>query len=235
MYKKTCNKKHLFNFYNSTKYSMGYKEIKREWKLKFEIITKLMKLTPNMSVIDIGCASKMLKPFIESKNVKYVGLDISKKFNPDILADAEDLNMIKDNSYNWVVMLDVLEHLPDPRRALQEGYRIGKNIIIAVPNWYQFNCLTFLPFHCNDRHLTKKTPFGWLNLINKINFKIKIVRGFNYIPNLAFYPGLGLQKLSKIFHNKLMFKVSDNIDQYLASTIFFKYLGQELIIVASKK
>ncbi len=235
MYKKTCNKKYLDIYYNSVEYARAYENIKKKWKAKAEIAIDLMNLKQGMKVLDIGCASKMLKPYVEKRNAKYTGLDISKNFRPDILADAEDLSVIKDNEYDWVIYLDVLEHLPTPEIALKEAHRIGKNIIIAVPNWYQFNCLPFLPSHPNDRHLIKKTPFGWIKLINKTNFTIKFIRGFYYIPNLAFRPGLGLQKLSKLFHNGLMFKISDYIDNYLASTIFFKYLGQELIIVAYKK
>jgi hypothetical protein len=40
-----------------------------------------------MLVLDLFCGTKSLKPFIENKGWKYMGLDIEKKHNPEILTD----------------------------------------------------------------------------------------------------------------------------------------------------
>ena len=40
-----------------------------------------------MLVLDLFCGTKSLKPIILEKGFEYVGLDIEKKFNPEILTD----------------------------------------------------------------------------------------------------------------------------------------------------
>jgi len=50
------------------------------------------------------------------------------------LMDAHNLQF-PDNSFDTVMMIETLEHLPEPLVALHEAYRVAsKNVIISVPN-----------------------------------------------------------------------------------------------------
>ena len=40
-----------------------------------------------MLVLDLFCGTKSLKPIVESMGYEYIGLDIEKKHNPEILID----------------------------------------------------------------------------------------------------------------------------------------------------
>ncbi len=56
---------------------------------------------------------------------------------PDIVADADKLTMIKDGSEHFVIANHLLEHLPDPIGALKEWYRIlrpGGILFLALPD-----------------------------------------------------------------------------------------------------
>ncbi len=56
---------------------------------------------------------------------------------PDIVADAEDLSVIADESMNFVIACHVLEHLPNPIRALKEFYRVLRRngiLYLVVPD-----------------------------------------------------------------------------------------------------
>jgi hypothetical protein len=63
-------------------------------------------------------------------------LRIQKNTNPDIESFfAEDITKtsLSDKQVDLSLMLDVLEHVPDPRRALKELKRISRYAIFTVP------------------------------------------------------------------------------------------------------
>lgn len=89
-------------------------------------------------VLDIGCADSSY--FDES--VDYTGVDIEKDSEdmvnerPDsfIRANATDVP-VEDNSFNTVLLCEVLEHLDNPVAAIMEANRISQHkILITVPD-----------------------------------------------------------------------------------------------------
>ncbi len=63
-------------------------------------------------------------------------LDIQKKVNPDYkLALQEDIQntSLGNRQMDLTLMIDVLEHVPDPISALKELRRISKSVILKVP------------------------------------------------------------------------------------------------------
>lgn len=66
-------------------------------------------------------------PTIPSKDIK----------NPDIIASAIDLSVIADESIDFVIACQILEHLPNPIKALEEFYRVLKIngiLYLAIPD-----------------------------------------------------------------------------------------------------
>lgn len=94
-------------------------------------------------VLDIGCADGRIKQFLP-ENVSYIGLDYYTtavnwyNTRPDIFGDAHDLP-IASGSIDSVLLLDVLEHLHDPEKALSEVARVltpGGVLYLQVPFMY---------------------------------------------------------------------------------------------------
>lgn len=100
------------------------------------------------TILDIGCSNGQILNNIQSDALKIgVDIDISSmiKNSPNILDGNIDLILvcnarklpIKDSSIDVVLCCDILEHLIDPERILEEAYRTlrpnGK-LIITVPN-----------------------------------------------------------------------------------------------------
>jgi SAM-dependent methyltransferase len=57
--------------------------------------------------------------------------------SPDIVADAEDLNVIADESMDFVIASHILEHLPNPIKALKEFHgilKMGGILYLAIPD-----------------------------------------------------------------------------------------------------
>lgn len=115
------------------------------------------------SLLDIGCGDGRLGRMWRGD--RYVGLDHPATgaawygARPHVFADAACLPFM-DASFDHVALLDVLEHLPEPRVALREIARIlkhGGKLFINVPYLY--------PLHdepCDYQRLTAHGLSHWL-------------------------------------------------------------------------
>ena len=88
--------------------------------------------------LNIGCGNDIKRGWINHDLVKLEGVDI-----------AHDLTKFpwpwQDSEFDEVYMKDVLEHLPDTIKTLEEIHRITKpnaKIYIAVPYWNSWEAVT---------------------------------------------------------------------------------------------
>lgn len=95
------------------------------------------------TILDVGCAQGTPRRYLPA-GAKYVGLDYFSTATewygtrPDVFGDAQSLPF-NDASIDHVLLLDVLEHIPDPGRCLGELYRVLKkdgSLTIQVPFLY---------------------------------------------------------------------------------------------------
>lgn len=84
------------------------------------------------NVYDIS--REWIRPYLTKVN--YRVLDISRKYNPDIVGDIHNLPL-SNNSEDAVICIAVLEHVANPHKAMQEIYRVLK------PGGY---CFIYVPF-----------------------------------------------------------------------------------------
>jgi glycosyltransferase involved in cell wall biosynthesis/SAM-dependent methyltransferase len=233
-WKETGSKRYLRAYYSRPEYKKIYEKPKIKWIRKFRVLADMMRLVPAERVLDVGCASKMLKPIVEEKGAVYKGVDIAESFEPDYLCDAEDMSIVPDNSFDWVVLSDVLEHLPSPEKALAEAHRIGRRVIAVLPNWYRLERIKFLPRSAGDRHLVRRAPKEWMKVFQRTGFKICKIKGNYYVPSIAFYPVKVLKGIDLLLRTKPFEYIGSIFDKYLSEKPIFRFLGQELIIVAER-
>lgn len=108
------------------------------------IITNL--IPPQTTILDIGCNSGELGKMLKKKEVTIDGIDISrsllKKAKPfyrhlyrrDLYQPQPNIPPVK---YDFIIMADILEHLPRPDLLLtnlQKYLRPNGQIIISLPN-----------------------------------------------------------------------------------------------------
>mgnify|MGYP001170916011 CR=1 FL=1 len=137
----------------------------------------------NNNKLHLGCGHKIKEGWINHDIADLPGVDL-----------VHDLNQypwpIDDNTIDEVFAKDVLEHLPNLIRVMEEIYRItkpGAKVYIEVPYWNsweaitdpthvtQFNEYTFTffdPSHwrCKDRPYYTKARFK----INKLGFDVRL-------------------------------------------------------------
>lgn len=91
------------------------------------------------SVIDLGARDQILLKFLPA-NWKYTGVD---KFTPNLNLNIDVEENFKDinNKYDFVIALDIIEHLNNPIKFFENCKKICKRLIILnIPNaaYYQF-------------------------------------------------------------------------------------------------
>lgn len=105
-------------------------------KNKYELVKE--RVQRGSSLLDVGCRDCILKKHLKDLNILYKGVDLfqNSESSVDYVQDfSQGLNFISDRSFDNVVALDLLEHIDDFDKSLNEINRIAKSkIIINLPN-----------------------------------------------------------------------------------------------------
>jgi SAM-dependent methyltransferase len=124
-------------------------------------------------VLDIGCYTKWAQRHLPS-SCEYVGLDYYETATqwygsvPDVYGDALLLPLASE-SFDVVILIDVLEHINDTQLLMQQIYRVlkpGGRAIIALPFLY--------PVHDAPRDFVRLTEYGITDLAERSNFDIEV-------------------------------------------------------------
>lgn len=111
------------------------------------VIKQLLKIPKGKSILDVGAGEMPYKTYC--KNLKYKSQDFGKYTGEnvktgiksgvydtksvDIISDITNIP-VKNKSFDYVLCTEVLEHIPDPLRALKEISRINKTgLILTAP------------------------------------------------------------------------------------------------------
>jgi methionine biosynthesis protein MetW len=169
-------------------------------KKEFRVIADL--LPNNTRVLDVGCGDGSLMNFlVKEKNIKVRGLELEKqnvqeciyKGLPVIQGNAEtELYQFPNQSFDYVVLSQTLQAFYKPDKVLKELLRIGKSVIVSIPNFGYWKVRTSLLFF-GKMPVTKTLPNSWydtpnlhmcsikdfFNYCDKQNLEIKKVIGVN--------------------------------------------------------
>lgn len=128
-------------------------------------------LTDGNRILDVGCGDGSLSLYIKDKFRRFYGAEISEEAarvaqKQGNLLSLMDLNIslsYKDNVFDVVTCLDVIEHLLEPRLLLAEIYRVlqpNGQLILTTPNFRYFRNLNKLIFKGIFPHTTPD-KFAW--------------------------------------------------------------------------
>ena len=154
-------------------------------KREFEIIADL--LPKNSRVLDVGCGDGTLMDFLlKEKNIDVRGLELEEenvetcisKGLSVIEGNAEtELYQFPDQSFDYVVLSQTLQAFYKPDKVLNELLRIGKSVIVSIPNFGYWKVRTSLLFF-GKMPITKTLPNTWFNTPNLHMCSIKDL--YNY-------------------------------------------------------
>jgi len=84
------------------------------------------------NILDVGCSDNDLKKIVGNK---VFGIDVSGTYDKRIDLDKDQLSNFSDNSYDFIVCTEVLEHIDNFYDVLDDLMRISKKYtLISLPN-----------------------------------------------------------------------------------------------------
>lgn len=96
--------------------------------LNFELKKQFLRLKPGIT-LDIGAKDSPYKKYVPF--VKYLRLDIDSASKPDICCDAQKIKW-GGNYFDNVISVEMLEHIKDPQKAVNEIYRVLKKNGVCI-------------------------------------------------------------------------------------------------------
>jgi methionine biosynthesis protein MetW len=142
-------------------------------KNEFKIIVNLLPVQSR--VLDVGCGDgTLIGALIKQKNIDARGIELEEnkvkqcisKGLSVIQGNAEtELSQFPDKAFDFVVLSQTLQAFYQPENVLGELLRIGKKVIISIPNFGYWQVRTSLLFF-GKMPVTKSLPDFWYNTPN---------------------------------------------------------------------
>ncbi len=182
-------------------------------KKEFKVIADL--LPNNSRVLDVGCGDGSLMSFLETKkNIETRGLELDQnnvqqclnKGLTVIQGNAEtELYQFPDKSFDYVVLSQTLQAFYKPDRVLNELLRVGKSVIVSIPNFGYWKVRTSLLLF-GKMPVTKTLPNTWYNTPNLHMCTIKDL--YNYCENQK----INIKKIIGVNENKISLIKRSNLE-----------------------
>ena len=182
-------------------------------KKEFKVIADM--LSNNTRVLDVGCGDgSLMNLLLKEKNIEVRGLELEKKNVqeciykglPVIQGNAEtELHQFPDQSFDYVILSQTLQAFYNPDKVLKELLRIGKSVVVSIPNFGYWKVRTSLLFF-GRMPITKSLPNKWYNTPNLHMCTIKDL--FNYCDN----QNLNIQKVIGVNENKTSLINNNNLE-----------------------
>lgn len=124
----------------------------------------LIKFTVNnagTNILDVGCATGEYCQKLNGLGFKCVGVDVNSEYIVKAKKNGVKAYVMNgksldftDNSFDTVLLFEVLEHVKYPDIILKEVKRVAKNVLITVPNCSEF--FTLKKFGLTYEHMLEK-------------------------------------------------------------------------------
>lgn len=160
-------------------------------------------LEPDIRILEVGCgpgeSSRRILSFLKKQHFEASEYDprlVSKlkETNPEFQVIEESVYDLKreDNSFDLVIMLEVLEHLDDVEKALSELFRVSrKYVLLSVPMepiWRILNLIRLkyvMDFGNTPGHINHFTPTKLKKVISKFGKVVLLRKPFPWLLCMA--------------------------------------------------
>ena len=144
-------------------------------------------IEPRTKVLDLGCGDgTLLSHLIEKKECHGTGIEIDEKEiykcvekGLTVSHDNFDTGIadFADRRFDYVILNESLQEILDPRHVILEALRVGKRVVVGIPNFCTLNARMQIFF--NGRvPVTSELPHEWYNTPNLRFLSLKDFRAF---------------------------------------------------------
>lgn len=177
------------------------------WLIKALMNRRIGQHLPSLfgDVVDLGCGKRPFEPDMPRQVRSYIGLDWNHSLHGqhcDVIADFRFPLPLTSGSVDWVMCIEVLEHVPEPQEVLAEAHRVvrsGGGIILSVPfqwwvheepwDYYRFtrHGLHYLLTKAGFAEIAVEPVSGfWSMWLLKLNYQLsRLVRGPIYVRRIV--------------------------------------------------
>ncbi len=200
-------------------YQKGAVPEPKAWE--FQQILKLLKPKENENLLDIGCDTGEFCYLLKEKyhscprgiDINVQSIEVAKARYPDIIFENKALNDLEgEEKYDAITMIEVFEHLSDPREALlkvRECLKPGGRLVLSTPNKWSFIRFKWWiqgkRFLYDPTHLHTFNPYSLAHLFHEAGFDIEKIT-------------------TKILGVPLVGRISKNLAEKLPSLLFGGWL-----------
>jgi len=170
-------------------------------KKEFKVIADL--LPKNVRVLDVGCGDgSLMSHLIKEKNIEARGLELKKenvkkciyKGLPVIEGNAEtELHQFPNQSFDFVILSQTLQAFYNPEIVLKDLLKIGKSVVISIPNFGYWKVRLKLLFF-GKMPVTKTLPNSWYDTPNLHMCTIKDLFNFCDEKNIKIIKVVGVNE-----------------------------------------
>jgi methionine biosynthesis protein MetW len=127
------------------------------------------------SVLDLGCGDGALLAFLaQQKQVRAQGIELNEQaviqcvtvglgvFQQDI---DTGLSEFADKSFDFVIVNQTLQQVKKPDFVLQEALRVGKKVVVGIPNFAHYKARASI-FFKGRVPVTPSLPYQWYDTPN---------------------------------------------------------------------
>lgn len=154
-------------------------------RIDYTIIADIIE--PGARVLDLGCGDgELLALLKEKKDCRGTGIEISEEEVMAAIARGvsvshgdvdKDLDVYADGRFDYVILNESLQQVLNIEKVLDEALRIGKKVIVGVPNFCHLSARIQL-FFFGKVPVTKSLPYKWYNTPNLRFLSLKDFRSF---------------------------------------------------------
>ena len=176
---------------------------------------------PNSKVLDLGCGDgTLLSLLIAQKNCHGTGIEIDEKAIYKCVANGltvshgdidTGLADFSSKRFDYVLLNESLQQVLNPRRVILESLRVGKKVIVGIPNFCH-SWARFQLFFQGRVPVTKELPYQWYDTPNLRFLSLKDFRCFCKENGINILKEVGIVGNSKILFRPNLFS---NIGIYL--------------------
>ncbi len=164
---------------------MPEQEEKKELRFDHKIIMDMV--DANSKVLDLGCGDgTLLSHLIRGKNCHGTGIEIDEQAIYQCVANGltvshgdidSSLADYSKQRFDYVILHESLQQVLNPRNVILESLRVGKRIIVGIPNFCHSRARLQIFFR-GRVPITKELPYQWYDTPNLRFLSIKDFRYF---------------------------------------------------------